>query len=334
MPSLPQRKIGDDLVPIPGLGCMGFSAFYAGDRDDDASIEVIKAAYEAGQTFWDTADIYDDKKMGANERLLAKAIKKIGIPRKDLFIATKFGNHRDSNGTWTVIGTPKYVKEACEASLKALEVDTIDLYYQHRVDKNTPIEDTVKAMDELRKAGKVRYLGLSECSAATLRKACKVAKIDALQIEYSLWQTDIEDNGILDACKELDVTLIAYSPLGRGMLAGKFKSRSDLGKDDFRYNQPRFSEENFPKNLQLVTELEKMAKKKGCTPAQLALAWCHQRWEKVIAIPGTTNVDRLRENIESNEVKLTKSEMDQIQEILNTFKPHGDQYEHMGTIGL
>lgn len=323
-------------MPIPGLGCMGFSAFYAGERDEKASIKVLKAAYDAGQRFWDTADIYGDKEMGENERLLAKAIKQTGIDRKELFIATKFGHFRDSDGNVSIIGKPEYVKKACEASLKALELDTIDLYYQHRVDANTPIEDTVKAMDELRKAGKVKYLGLSECSAATLRKACKVTKIDALQIEYSLWQTDIEQNGILDACKELDVALIAYSPLGRGMLAGKFKSREDFPAGDFRIRLPRFSKENFPKNLELVEELEKLAKRKNCTASQLALAWCHERWDKVIAIPGTTNLERMKENIASNQVKLEKSEMEEIEKILNSFKAHGAQYTdaQMKAIGL
>jgi len=305
---------------------VGMSAFYQGAGDTASNLIVLKAAYDSGCRFWDTADIYGTNAMGENEQLLAKAFKSGGVKREDIFLATKFGNYRGPDGTRKIIGDPAYVHSAFAKSIADLETDYVDLYYQHRVDKNVPIEETVKAMKELQDAGKVKYLGLSECSADTLRRACKVAKIDALQVEYSLWETEPETNGLLDACKELGVTLVAYSPLGRGILAGKIKSRADLDPTDFRFSNPRFSEENFPKNLQLVDELTKLAKKKGCTASQLALAWVHAQWEGIIAIPGTTRLEGLKENIGSANVTFTKEELAEIRQILASFKVEGNRY--------
>lgn len=322
--SLPTRKIGSDSVPVPGLGTMGMSFSYATAHNEENNLKVLKAAHELGCRLWDTADIYGDNFMGENEQLLAKAFKS-GVPRKDIFLCSKFGNYRGPNNERAVIGTPEYVKSAIEKTLANLEQPFVDLYYQHRVDKNTPIEGTVKAMNELKEAGKIRYIGLSECSAATLRRACAVAKVDAVQIEYSLWETSIERNGVLDACKELGVALIAYSPLGRGLLSGNIRSRKDL-EGDSRLNHPRFSEENFPKNLELVDELKKLAQKKGCTASQLALAWVQAQWEGVIAIPGTTRLEGLKENIASNEVKFSAEELKEIRNILDSFKVAGDRY--------
>jgi len=324
--SLPTRKIGDDAVPYPGLGTMGMSAFYDGAGDDAANLKVLKAAYDAGCRFWDTADIYGNKHMGENEQLLAKAFKEGGVKREHIFLATKFGSYRHPDGTRSVRGEPAYVASAIEKSLSDLQVPFVDLYYQHRVDKTTPIEDTVRAMEPLRQAGKVRYLGLSECSADTLRRACKVAKIDAVQWEYSLWETSVETNGVLQACKELGVALVAYSPLGRGVLSGRIKSRADLSPTDFRYHSPRFSEENFPKNLELVDSVNTLAARKGCTPAQLALAWVHAQWEGIIAIPGTTRIAGLTENVGSVRVQLTEEELKEIRGILRSFVVLGTRY--------
>jgi len=321
--SLPTRKIGNASVPIPGWGLMGFSAFYSSDKTDEEVIPVFKVAHEAGCHMWDTADIYSRSGLGQNERLVAKAIKALNIPRKDIFLCTKFALAPD----FTIHGEPEYVKEAIERSLKALDTDYVDLYYQHRVDPKTPIEVTVKAMQELKEAGKIKHIGLSECSADTLRRASKVAKIDAVQWEYSLWETSVETNGVLDACKELGITLVAYSPLGRGMLSGKFKKRSDLPKDDWRLTVPRFSEENFPKNIQLIDQLSAFAKTKGCTPGQLALAWIHAQWEGIIAIPGTTRAEALEENIGSAKVSLTAEELKEIRSVLDQFPVAGTRYD-------
>jgi len=330
------RKIGSTDVPYPGLGTMGMSAFYDGAGNDAAHLPVLKAAYDMGCRFWDTADIYGTNEMGENEQLLAKAFKEGGVNREEIFLATKFGNLRLPDGTRRIVGTPAYVASAIEKSLADLQTPYVDLYYQHRVDKNTPIEETVLAMEALRKAGKVRYLGLSECSADTLRRAAKVAAISVVQWEYSLWETSVETNGVLDACKELGIALVAYSPLGRGMLAGKIKSRADLSPTDFRFSNPRFSEENFPKNLQLVEQVKRLAEKKGCTPAQLALAWVHSQWDGIIAIPGTTRLEGLKENVGSVDVKLTEEELKEIRAILSSFVVSGTRYPEaaMGMVNV
>jgi len=321
--SLPTRKIGDTAVPIPGWGLMGFSAFYSTEKTDEDFIPVFKIGYEAGCRMWDTADIYSREGLGQNERLVAKAMKTLKIPRKDVFLCTKFAFTPD----WQIRGDPEYIKQAIERSLKDLEMDYVDLYYQHRVDPKTPIEVTVKALQELKEAGKIKHIGLSECSADTLRRAAKVATIAAVQWEYSLWETSVETNGILDVCKELGITLVAYSPLGRGMLSCKFKSRSDLDPSDFRYTNPRFSDENFPKNLELVDQLSAFAKNKGCTASQLALAWVHAQWDGIIAIPGTTRAEALEENIGSANVSLTAEELKQIRAVLDQFPVAGTRYD-------
>ncbi|KZO93624.1 Aldo/keto reductase [Calocera viscosa TUFC12733] len=331
--SLPTRKIGNASVPIPGWGCMGFTALYSTIKTDEDFIPVFKAAYDAGCRMWDTADVYGRKGMGENERLIAKAIKELDIPREDIFLCTKFAALAGFQG---VRGDPEYVHQACEASLKALNTDYIDLYYQHRVDPKTPIEDTVRAMKELQDAGKVKHLGLSECSATTLRRACKIAKIDAVQIEYSLFETSVETNGILDVCRELGITFVAYSPLGRGFLTGRFQSRADLASDDWRLTQPRFSEENFPKNVELVSKVAAMAKAKGCTPGQLALAWIFAQGENVLAIPGTTRKEALLENVGCTKVQLTKEDLAEIRKVLDQFPVAGTRYPDyaMGTVNI
>ncbi|EJT98638.1 Aldo/keto reductase [Dacryopinax primogenitus] len=321
--SLPTRKIGTTSVPIPGYGLMGFSALYGTTASEEEFLPVFKAAYDAGCRMWDTADVYGRKGLHENERLLAKAMKELNIPRNDIFLCTKFGALAGFVG---VRGDPEYVHSACAASLEALGTDHIDLYYQHRVDPKTPIEDTVRAMKELQDQGKIKYIGLSECSADTLRRASKVAKIDAVQIEYSLFSTDVETNGILDACKELGVTFVAYSPLGRGFLAGRFKSRGDLSAGDWRLTVPRFSEENFPTNLDLVNKVSSIAHAKGCTPAQLALAWLLAQGPNVFVIPGTTRKEALLDNIGCAKVHLTDGELAEIRKILDQFPVAGTRY--------
>jgi len=320
-----QRALGKNgpTVSAVGLGCMGMSEFY-GSVNDIESTSVIHAAIDLGITFFDTADMYG---VGHNEELLGKAIKG---KRDALFIATKFGNVRGADKSFLGInGTPEYVKSACEASLRRLNIDTIDLYYQHRVDTNTPIEETVGAMSELVREGKVRYLGLSEAGPATIRRAYSVHPITALQTEYSLWTRDIEAE-ILPTCRELGIGFVPYSPLGRGFLTGRFKSLSDFAEGDFRKsNHPRFQGENLKKNLQIVEMIKKFAAEKKCAPSQLALAWCLAQGEDIIPIPGTKRLNYLRENIKAVDVHLTREDVQKINEALPAGVAIGERYPVM-----
>jgi len=306
--SLPTRKIGTDDVTAIGFGLMGLSAFYGPIESDEERFKVLDAAVEAGCTNWDTSDLYGD-----NEELIGKWLKRSG-KRDKIFLATKFGVTRTGNN-----GKPEYVKEACNKSLKRLGVDQIDLYYLHRADKTIPIEVTVAAMAELVKEGKVRYLGLSEISAATLHRAHAVHPIAAVQVEYSPFCLDIEDEkiGLLKACRELGVTIVAYSPLGRGMLTGAYKSHDDIPKDDWRSTIPRFGPQNFPNILKLVHDVTEVGNRHNASPGQITLAWLLAQGNDIIPIPGTKKIKYLKENIDALKVKLTPEEVTEIREIAN-----------------
>ncbi len=324
------RSLGNNgpRVSAIGLGCMGMSEFY-GPTDDAQSIALIHEYLAAGGNFLDTADMYG---MGHNETLLGKAIKD---RREKVFLATKFGNVRGPKGEFLgVRGTPEYVKQACDASLRRLGIDHIDLYYQHRVDTATPIEDTVGAMADLVKIGKVKYLGLSEAGAQTIRRAVKVHPIAALQSEYSLWTRDPED-GILELCGELGITFVAYSPLGRGFLTGRIKKSEDLAPGDNRHNHPRFQGENMLKNLELVERVEEIAREKQCTPSQLALAWVLSRGTDIIPIPGTRRSKYLHENLGALGITLSANDVARIDAAAPQGATAGERYPAamMGRVG-
>jgi aryl-alcohol dehydrogenase-like predicted oxidoreductase len=320
-----KRRLGSGgpEVSAIGLGCMGMSEFY-GAGDDTESIATIHHSLDRGVTFLDTADMYGS---GRNEELVGRAIRD---RRNEVFLATKFGNVRGPNGEFGgVRGDPDYVRQACDASLKRLGVEQIDLYYQHRVDVNVPIEETVGAMGELVEAGKVRFLGLSEAAPETIRKAHATHAITAVQTELSLWSRDAEAD-VLPTVRELGIGYVAYSPLGRGFLTGQITSPEDFPEDDFRRFHPRFTGENFDKNIALVREVEAMAKEKGCTTAQLALAWVLAQGEDIVPIPGTKRREYLDENIAALDVELSSDDLKRLDEILPPGAAAGERYHARG----
>ena len=325
--AMPQRQLGmgDLRVSAVGLGCMGMSEFY-GAADEARSIATIHRAIDIGVTFLDTADMYGPF---SNEQLVGRAIRD---RRNAVVLATKFGNMRGEDGAFLGIsGRPEYVRQACDASLQRLGVDAIDLYYQHRVDPNTPIEDTVGAMSDLVSAGKVRYLGLSEAAPDTIRRANKLHPIAALQTEYSLWTRDPE-GGVLETCRDLGIGFVAYSPLGRGFLTGRFQSPKDLAADDWRRNNPRFQGENFDRNLALVAEVTRIAAQKGCTPAQLAIAWLLSRGKDIVPIPGSTKAERVAENAAAAAIEITRDENLQLEAVAELVA--GERYPEGGMRAL
>ena len=317
------RQLGKSglVVSAEGLGCMGMSEFY-GATDDAQSTETLHRALDLGVTFFDTADMYG---VGRNETLVGNALR---AKRDQVVIATKFGNRRNPDGSRIGIdGSPAYVREACDASLKRLGIETIDLYYQHRVDPNTPIEDTVGAMAELVTAGKVRYLGLSEASVETIRRAHAVHPIAALQTEYSLWTRDVETD-ILPTVRELGIGFVPYSPLGRGFLTGKIKDKNSFSADDFRSSRsPRFQGENFDRNLAIVEQIEALAQEKGAAPGQIALAWVLAQGEDIVPIPGTRRIPYLEENLKALDVALTPDDLARLDKIAPLGVAAGTRYE-------
>jgi aryl-alcohol dehydrogenase-like predicted oxidoreductase len=323
-----KRRLGSQglVVAELGLGCMGMSEFY-GPRDDEESAATLLRAVELGIDFFDTSDMYGPHH---NEELVGRVLK----PMRDrIIIASKFGIVRYPNGSREIKGHPDYVRSACDASLKRLGIDHIDLYYQHRVDRSVPIEETVGAMAELVKAGKVRYLGLSEASAKTIRRAHATHPISAVQSEYSLWSRDIE-NEVLPAMRELGIGLVAYSPLGRGFLSGEFKTPDDLPQNDFRRFNPRFQGENFKRNLEVVERVKQIAAEKNVTPSQLALAWVLACGEDISAIPGTKRRKYLEENTAAIKIELTASDLRRIEEAAPKGFAAGDRYPDMSAVDV
>ena len=319
------RSLGKLVVSEIGLGCMGMSEFY-GPGDEAESLRTLDLALELGVTFWDTADMYGPF---TNEKLLGKAL---AGRRDQVTLATKFGNRRGADGAFLGIsGSPEYVRKSCDESLERLGVDHIDLYYQHQVDKTVPIEDTVGAMAELVQAGKVKHLGLSEASAATIRRAQAVHPISALQSEYSLWSRDPE-GAVLNTLAELGIGFVPYSPLGRGFLTGQFRTPEDIPEGDFRRNNPRFQGENFTRNLKLVDAVKEMADGKGVTPGQLALAWVLAQGADFVPIPGTKRTSYLRENAGAAEITLSADDLKRLDEIAPKDVAAGDRYPSMATI--
>jgi len=323
-----RRKLGRQGLTVSelGLGCMGMSEFY-GPRDDTESIATLHRAVELGIDFFDTSDMYGPYH---NEELVGRVLKPI---RDRVIVATKFGIVRHPDGRREINGRPEYVRSACDASLKRLGIDHIDLYYQHRVDRTVPIEDTVGAMADLVKAGKVRYLGLSEASAKTIRRAAATHPISAVQSEYSLWSRDLE-NEVIPTLRELGIGLVAYSPLGRGFLSGEFKSPDDFPPNDFRRLNPRFQGENFKRNLAVVERVKEIAQKKHFTPSQLALAWALARGSDIVPIPGTKRRKYLEENAAAVEIQLTENDLRRIEEVAPKGFAAGDRYPDMSAVDV